>query len=461
MDYNLIVLFLRGHMLNRIGIPVLPPDVRKRTFEEIVGEPSIQWVMAEARRCLLCYDAPCRTACPAGVDVPRFIRSIRNQNLKGAIRTVREANCLPGTCARVCPTELQCEGACSASKLSNPIVISALQRFVADEEIRKGWGPENIPPPTLGPVAIIGSGPSGLSCATECVKLGIKVFVFEAEGKPGGLPMHAIPRFRLPRDIIEHEIRYIQKMGVQLFVNKHIDDIQSLFEQGFRAVFVAVGLREAKSVGLPGENLKGVVQWTDFLKDNWEGEIENVIVVGGGNSAVDTARVALRRGASSVIILYRRDRSSMPAFPEEIIHAEEEGVGFIFLAVPVEFMGRERVEAIRCIRMSLGEKDLSGRAKPIPIEGSDFIVECNLVVLATGQTYELGFARKNQILFEGNGIICDENLKTRLPNVWAGGDCIGGGGTVVKAVADGKKAAKSIYQFLRDQSGGLYDRLKS
>jgi len=431
----------------RTGIPSLPPAERVKSCDEVVGTVRPQWAVAEARRCLLCHDAPCSAACPAGVDVPRFIRAIRTQSFRQALKAIREANFLAGVCARVCPVERQCEGACASSKLAEPIAVAALQRFVADEDRKRSSPPEAVPPIVAGPVAVVGAGPAGLACAAELARRGVGATVFDGSGKAGGLLTHGIPAFRLPRGVVVYEAKAVADLGVRFVLGRKVARVSELFDEGFRAVVLAVGLGREPRLSVPGEDLPGVRGWSRFLRDDWSEPVgARVVVVGGGNSAVDAACLARRRGAADVTILYRREERDMPAFADGVRQAREEGVSFRFLAAPTVVLGEGRASGLRCVAMRPGDPDESGRARPVPIPGSEFDLPCDTVVAAIGQLPDAGIAAANPGLRTDRAgrIEIDAKGRTSLGRVWAAGDIASGAGTVVGAVRSGRDVARAL-----------------
>ena len=436
----------------------LSPEERKAGFGEVEKGLALHQALPEASRCLFCHEAPCVTGCVAGIDVVSFIRRLKTRNFVGAARLIREANVFSAVCARVCPSENQCEKPCSSTNLAEPIAISALHRFVADEELKRGIRPGKAGAPTGKKVAIVGAGPAGLTCAHELAKLGHEVTAFEAEDRPGGLMIHGVPRYRLPKEIVTAEIEYAISPGVHLkcgiSVGKDIsfDEIRADFD----AVFIGVGLGDESPPNIPGHNLPGVLRAREFLRKTALGEPPSltgkVAVIGGGNVAMDAACSALRAGASEVTVLYRRSKEEMPAWKREQEFAEKEGVNFQYLTAPVKFIERNgRVGAIECVSTKLGELDSSGRPRPEIIPNSVRIMDVSTVILATGQAPWPELSRLfGGIEIDSSGIIkvSPETLATSLEGVFAGGDAVNGGTTVVQAVADGKLAAKSINTYL-------------
>ncbi len=400
--------------------------------------------------CADLFIAPCENACPANVDVPAYIAHIAEGRYKEAFYVHIKNNPFPSVCGRACPAE--CERACRRIQLDEAIAIRQLKRFMSDKALEEGW---ELPKPEKyngKKVAVVGSGPAGLSAAFYLNLKGYKVTVFEALPEPGGTLTHYIPEYRLPREIVLKEVERIANTGVEIKVNHKITDLEPLRKE-FDAVFLACGSMKEVKLGIPGEDLKGVYSGMEFLKKAKMGEKvdigKKVVVIGGGNTAIDAARVAWRLGAD-VRVVYRRSRDEMPALPSEIEEAEKEGIKFTFLATPVSFIGENgRVRAVRCISMKLGEFDLSGRRRPIPIEGSEFDIEATTVIVAVGQRAELGFESEGLELTRWGTIKVDpRTMKTSLDGVFAGGDVVRGPALIVEAVADGRKAASAIDKYL-------------
>lgn len=436
----------------------LSKEERKAGFDEVEKGLALHQALPEASRCLFCHEAPCVTGCVAGIDVVGFIRRLKTRNFIGAARLIREANVFSAVCARVCPSEERCEKPCSSTDLAEPIAISALHRFVADEELKRGIRPEKAEAPTGKKVAIIGAGPAGLTCAHRLSRLGHEVTVFEAEDAPGGLMVHGIPRYRLPNEIVSAEIEYALSPGVNLrtgvLVGRDIsfDEIR----QNSDAVFIGIGLGYGSKPDIPGYDLPGVLQAGEFLRKAAQGDAPKlsgkVAVIGGGNVAMDAACSAVRAGASEVIVLYRRREEDMPAWKREREFAKTEGVKFRYLTAPERFIEQDgRVRGIECVSTRLGEPDSGGRPRPEVIPGTEHVIDVSYVILATGQrpwpevSQVFGGIRTNP---SGTIKVDPETLATSVEGVFAGGDAASGGKTVVQAVADGRLAAKSINDFL-------------
>ncbi|NYE58703.1 NADPH-dependent glutamate synthase [Carboxydothermus ferrireducens] len=450
-------------------MPEQDPKVRAKNFDEVALGYSLELAMKEAERCLDCKKPACKQGCPVEVDIPDFIRFIKAGDIDSAINKIKEKNALPAICGRVCPQESQCEGQCVLGKKGEPVAIGRLERFAADYELAKGTQNVTVAPPTGKRVAVIGSGPAGLTCAADLAKLGHKVTIFEALHVPGGVLMYGIPEFRLPKRIVQQEIDNLKKLGVEIKTNtvigKSLTVDELLDEEGYDAVFVGTGAGLPNFMGIPGENLNGVYSANEFLTrtnlmkaylfPEYDTPIkvgEKVAVLGAGNVAMDAARTALRLGAKEVYIVYRRSRNEMPARLEEIHHAEEEGVKFMLLTNPTRIIGDENgwVKAMECLKYELGEPDESGRRSPVPIPGSEFIIEVDTVVVAIGQSPNPLVPRTTKGLEVGRkgNIIADENGKTTREGVWAGGDIVTGAATVIKAMGAGKKAARAIHEYL-------------
>ncbi len=445
-------------MAGREPTPKLSLERRVKGFEEIKGAYRPQQAVAEAARCLYCDDPPCNQGCPAGIDVLGFIQRLKTRNFSGAYRLIRRENPLGAICSRICPTEQLCEKECSSTELNEPIAIADLQRFVTDLELEKGI---ELPPKAKSSgkkVAIIGSGPAGLACASQLALLGHSPTIFEKERIPGGVLRNGIPEYRLPKRIVDRELDYLKRLGVEIKTNLEVKKIGPLFKKGFEAIFIAIGANEPVYMGIPGENLEGVYTAQEFLrraKNNPKGlKIgRRVAVIGGGNVAMDSASTALRLRAREVAIIYRRTQKEMPAWREEIEEAREEGVWFSFLTLPTRFLGK-RLEGMECIRMGLGKKDRSGRPRPVPIRGSEFTMPINTVILAIGQRSDPSFSKMNpglEIDRAGLVIVKKKTQATSLKGVFAGGDIVSGGATVVEAIGEGKRAAVAIDKYLKKQ----------
>jgi glutamate synthase (NADPH/NADH) small chain len=452
-------------------MPEQPPAVRRGNFDEVALGYDAGTAMAEAQRCLQCKTAPCRQGCPVEVDIPAFIGRIRDGEFAAAIDVIKAKNSLPAVCGRVCPQEDQCEKYCVRGLKGQPVAIGRLERFAADHALRQGREDEDAAPASApGKVAVVGGGPSGLTAAGDLARLGYKVTVFEALHAPGGVLMYGIPEFRLPKAIVRREIAALKKLGVEIIVNAVIGKTftidELLAEEGYDAVFIGTGAGLPHFMDIPGENYNGVYSANEFLtRVNLMKAYKfpdtatpvrvgrSVAVVGAGNVAMDSARTALRLGAESVYIVYRRSEEEMPARAEELEHAKEEGVEFRLLTAPVRILGDEKgwVTGIECVRMALGEPDRSGRRRPVPVLESEYRLPVDTVVMAIGQgpnplvqhtTPGLDTDRR------GN-IVADECGATSKPGVFAGGDIVTGAATVILAMGAGKKAAAGIHEYVR------------
>jgi glutamate synthase (NADPH/NADH) small chain len=457
--------------IDRVEMPEQEAHLRAVNFREVSLGLTEQLAMLEAERCLQCPKPYCVDGCPVRVNIPRFIKLLREGDLPGAADSLLDDNALPCVTGRVCPQESQCEGVCLRGKKGNSVAIGALERYVAD------WAQHHqdvlthvTPTPTGRTVAIVGSGPAGLTAAGELAKLGYDVTIFEAFHAPGGVLIYGIPEFRLPKDIVQAEVDRLVAEGVKIEPNAIIGKTFTLAElrDQFDAVFLAVGAGLPVFMNVPGENLKGVYSANEYLTrvnlmGAWtEGadtpvlKGQRVLVVGGGNVAMDAVRTAKRMGADEARIVYRRGREELPARAEEVHHAEAEGIRFDFLTAPVEVLGDENgwVRGLRCIKVHLGEPDDHGRRIPTPVAGSEFEVACDMLVVAIG-------TRSNPLLTatapelqinEWGYMMVDEHGMTSLPGVFAGGDIVRGAATVILAMGDGKRAAGAIDRYLRTGS---------
>jgi glutamate synthase (NADPH/NADH) small chain len=459
--------------ISRQKMPEQNSGARAANFEEVNLGFTEQLALLEAERCLQCKDPKCVRGCPVGVNIPQFLRLLASGNVAEAAQSLLCDNALPAVTGRVCPQETQCEIECVRAAKGLPVGIGYLERYVADWAQRNGHIPAKAPP-TGKRIAIVGSGPAGLTAAGELARLGHEVTIYEALHKPGGVLVYGIPEFRLPKQIVAQEVDRLLAAGVKIECNIIIGRTYTLTElqAAFDAVFVANGAGLPVFMNIPGENLKGVYSANEYLtrinlmaayqfpkSDTPVLRGQRVAVVGGGNVAMDSVRTAKRLGAETAMIVYRRTREELPARAEEAHHAEEEGIEFHYLTAPLEVIGDEKrwVSGLRCIRMKLGAPDASGRAKPEPVTGSEFVLPCDVVVVAIG-------TRANPLLTatcpdlklnkQGN-IIVDENGMTSLPGVFAGGDIVRGAATVILAMGDGKRAAKAIDKYLKQTSGRM------
>jgi glutamate synthase (NADPH/NADH) small chain len=460
--------------LKNAAVPMrkLDSKCRSRSFNEVALGYNEEEAVFEAQRCLNCPRPRCVESCPVGVEIPAFIKLIRERKFDEAIKKVKEKNSLPAICGRVCPQEEQCQKDCVRGKNGDPISIGRLERFVADLERERGFLFPNIPKLTGKKVAIIGAGPASLTAAADLAKLGHKVAVFEALHSPGGVLAYGIPEFRLPKKIVQEEVEYIKRLGVTFHFDALIGrlfTIEELFEKGFEAVFIGSGAGLPVFLGVPGENLGGIYSANEFLirvnmmKSYRFPEFDTpikvgkrVAVIGGGNVAMDSARCALRLGAEHVCIVYRRSRDELPARAEELVNAEEEGITCRFLAAPIRFLGDEQgnVKAIELVAMELSEPDESGRKRPVPIKGSEALMDVDTVIIAIGRTPNpiIQSVTENLKTTSRGTIIADERTcKTSLEGVYTGGDIMTGEATVISAMGAGKRAAKAINAYLLER----------
>jgi glutamate synthase (NADPH/NADH) small chain len=455
----------------RERMPEQAPKLRIQNFSEVALGYTRENALREAARCLGCKKPACVEGCPVAVQIPEFIKKVKEGDFLGAIHTVKETNALPAVCGRVCPQESQCESKCVLGKKGEPIAVGRLERFVADYELAQG--DVRVPPKhkaTGKKVAIIGAGPSGLTVAGELAKMGHEVTIFEALHKAGGVLVYGIPEFRLPKSIVQREVDYVQKLGVTIKPNTIIGQtatVDELFKEGYDAIFVGTGAGLPYFLDVPGENLNGVYSANEFLTranlmkaylfpeyDTPIRMAKKVAVVGGGNVAMDSARVARRLGAEHVYLIYRRSRAEMPARAEEAHHAEEEGIDFRLLTNPIRIVGDDKgwVTGIECVKMELGEPDASGRRRPVEIKGSEHIIPVEVVIVAIGQGPNpiLTHSTEGLELRKSGNIQADaETGKTSRKGVFAGGDIVTGAATVILAMGAGRKAAKAIDEYLK------------
>lgn len=452
-----------------VPIPKQKPEERRHNFNEVALGYTEEQALEEANRCLQCPKPQCVTGCPVEIEIPAFIKLLREGKYEEAIAKIKEKNSLPAICGRVCPQEEQCQSKCVVGRVGEPVSIGRLERFLADWERERGFKVPEIAKPTGKKVAVIGAGPAGLTVAADLAKLGHKVVIFEALHLPGGVLVYGIPEFRLPKKIVQAEVDYIQRLGVELkcgfLVGRTYTIPELLKERGFDAVFIGTGAGLPAFMNVPGEDLGGVYSANEFLiRVNlmksyafpcYDTPIrigKHVVVIGGGNVAMDSARSALRLGAEEVCIVYRRSREELPARKEEIENAEEEGIVCKFLAAPTRFIGDEKgwVKQMECICMELGPPDDSGRRRPVPVKGSEFVMDTDTVIVAIGRTPNPIIQRTTEGLAvtKWGTIVADENGKTSLEGVYAGGDIVTGEATVISAMGAGKKAARAIHEYL-------------
>ena len=451
-------------------MPKLSVEDRTRCFKEVALGYTEEHATAEAERCLQCKVPRCIEGCPVNIDIPAFIRYTREGRFDEGIKEIKEKNNLPAICGRVCPQENQCMGKCVLGIKGTPVNIGALERFLADWERKSGVDKPEIVPSTGKRVAVIGSGPAGLTAAAELAKLGHDVTVFEALHAPGGVLMYGIPEFRMPKDVVMDEVKYVESLGAKLRTDVIIGrtiTLSELFNTGFDAVFLGTGAGLPSFLGIPGENLCGIYSANEFLIrvnlmrayrfPEFDTPIKigkRTAVIGGGNVAMDSARSALRLG-SEVTVIYRRTENEMPARREEVENAKEENINFLFLSTPVRFVGDERgwVRKVECIRMKLGEPDESGRRRPIPMDGSEFEVDADIVVVAIGQRPNPIAVRNEKgikLTRHGTIIVDPETYETSIKGVYAAGDIVTGNATVISAMGAAKKAAQAIHKFLTE-----------
>jgi len=457
----------------RQEMPRQAPEVRRRNFDEVaLGYPP-ELMALEAKRCLQCKKPKCIEGCPVEVDIPAFILKLQEGDLAGAAVALYADNSLPAICGRVCPQETQCEVVCVLAKKEEPVAVGRLERYVADWRISQGTEVPEMAPPSGKRVAVIGSGPAGLTCAADLARYGHQVTMFEALHAPGGVLIYGIPEFRMPKAIVHTEVEYVKSLGVELILNCVVGKtltIDDLFDDGYEAVFLGTGAGLPMFMNIPGENYNGVYSANEFLTrvnlmkgylfPEWDTPVRigrRVAVVGGGNVAMDAARCSMRLGADEVLIVYRRSRVELPARAEEAENAEEEGIVFHYLTNPVEVYGDDNgwVRGMKCIQMELGEPDASGRRRPIPIEGSEFDMDVDTVIMALG-------TRPNPMVFTDAGglertrwgtAVADETTgRTTREGVWAGGDIVTGAATVISAMGAGKRSAADIDQYLRSET---------
>ena len=416
---------------------------------------SLQQTLTKATKCLSCYEPPCVEACPVHLDIPAMIRRVKTGDFRGAVTVLREALAFPDTCALVCPHLKLCEKVCCNKDLSEPIDIGAIQHFVATlgKEIETK---ENKLEPSAKKVAIIGAGPAGLAAGKDLMLMGHDVTVFESQPISGGLLTYGIPAYRLPKEVPTEEIQHIKDMGLAIHTSEHIPNVAKLLETGFDAVLVATGAHEGLSLDIPGEELNGVKQGIDFIKSFNTGAIKSlsgkrVAVIGGGDVAIDAARCSVRLEAEKVHVIYRRSFNEMPAYEPEINDAKKEGVDFWLLTVPTRILGHDgNVKSLECVKTKLGELDESGRRKAIPIPESKFEIGIDIVIMAIGQKADESFIQSNPDIEIANGLIkVDEHSMTSHKGIFAAGDAVMGGSTVVQSVADGKRAGVAIDKFLK------------
>ncbi len=457
-------------------MPTQSPKERAKNFSEVALGYTESMAVSEAQRCLTCKNKPCVSGCPVNIEIPDFITKIKEGDFEGAYKIITKSSSLPAVCGRVCPQESQCESKCTLGVKFEPVGIGRLERFVADYHNSNDNEEVEVPKSNGHKVAVVGSGPAGLTCAGDLAKKGYKVSVFEALHTPGGVLVYGIPEFRLPKSIVAKEVDTLKKLGVDIVTNVVIGKtltIDELFEDGFEAVFVGSGAGLPNFMGIPGEALKGVYSANEFLtrsnlmkayRENCDTPIMKggkVAVVGGGNVAMDAARTALRLGAEEVYIVYRRSMEELPARAEEVEHAMEEGIDFKLLCNPVEILGYNNendsrdpkngfVTGIKCIKMDLGEPDERGRRRPVEIPGSEFVLDVDAVIMSIGTSPNplIKSTTKGLEVNNRGGIIVNEDGLTSREGVFAGGDAVTGAATVISAMGAGKVAAAAIDKYL-------------
>ncbi len=459
------------NLTGRAKMPEQPPEIRARNFKEVPFGLTEEMAIQEAERCLQCKNPLCRSGCPVAVQIPEFIKLIKEEKFAAAARKIKETNALPAVCGRVCPQEVQCESKCVLGIKGQSVAIGYLERFCADyeREMKLTEVPEPAQP-TGKKIAVIGSGPSGLTVAGDLVQMGHEVVIFEALHKPGGVLTYGIPEFRLPKKIVEAEVENLIKQGVKLELDsvigrmRTVDELMS--EDGFDAVYIGVGAGLPTFLGIPGENLNNIYSANEYLTranlmkaylfPEYATPVErgkNVVVIGGGNVAMDSVRTALRLGAEAATIVYRRAREQLPARAEEVHHGEQEGVQFKLLTNPVRYLGDENgcIKGMECIQMELGEPDSSGRMRPIPIPDSNFTIDCDMAIVSVG-------TGANPVIFSslegvdrnkwGYIVVNDDTNETTKSSVYAGGDIVTGSATVIGAMGAGRTAANAIHNKL-------------
>ncbi len=445
-----------------------PPGERARNFAEVACGYTLPEALRESERCLLCPDEPCVRACPVGIDIPGFIAKIGEKDFRGAYDVLSDTTLLPAICGRVCPQESQCEAVCTVGQTLEPVAIGRLERAVGDMAIAEAWSSVPYIEPAAAKVAIVGSGPAGMACAADMAKAGCQVTVFEAFQQPGGVLRYGIPEFRLPNAVVDAEIAKLVRLGITFRTNVLVGRLftieQLVGEMGFDAVFIGVGAGAPAFMDIPGEGLNGVVSANELLTrvnlmqardfpahDTPLGMGRRVAVIGAGNTAMDAMRVALRLGAEKVLCVYRRGRAEAPARAEELHHAEQEGIEFHWLTNPVAILddGARGVRALRCQRMELGEPDASGRRRPVAVPGSEVDLDCDTVVFAIGTKANPILGETSRLALDDRGYIrVDDELRTSIAGVFAGGDIVTGAATVIEAMGAGRRAARAMKRHL-------------
>ena len=459
--------------LNRVEMPRQKPEVRAKNYNEVALGYSPEQALEEAQRCIQCPKQPCKAGCPVQVDIPEFILALRDGNMPEAVRILKSKNALPGICGRVCPQETQCEEVCTLVKKGGQVAIGRLERYVADWE-RQNMGASPIDPVSVKPtgkkVAVVGSGPAGLTAAADLAKMGYSVTIFEALHVAGGVLMYGIPEFRLPKEIVQGEVDYVASLGAKIELDSVVGrlvTIEELLDSDYDAVFLGTGAGLPMFLNIPGENLNGIYSANEFLTrvnlmkaykfPEYDTPVRigrRVAVIGGGNVAMDSARCALRLGAEKVYIVYRRSEVELPARREEVENAKEEGIIFKLLTSPKQFIGDEQnnVVGMECYEMELGEPDESGRRRPIVKEGSEFTIDVDVAIVALGTTPNPLIAQTTPGLetTRKGTVVADETTGRAVEGkVWAGGDVVTGSATVISAMGAGKRAAADIDAYLK------------
>ncbi|TFG32431.1 NADPH-dependent glutamate synthase [Candidatus Thorarchaeota archaeon] len=454
----------------KVPMPEQDPQERSHNFDEVALGYTVEQAMAEAEKCIQCRNPKCVSGCPVEVPIKDFINLIREGKFMEAAAKIKETNSLPAVCGRVCPQETQCEQSCIYGIRNEPIAIGRLERFVADYARLHGEPLPDLPPKNGRKVAIIGAGPAGLTCAGDLINMGYDVTIFEAFHKTGGVLVYGIPEFRLPKDIVQAEVDFLEKLGVKIRLNHVIGKIRTIpelmDEDGYQAVFIGSGAGAPNFMRIPGMNLTTVFSANEFLTrvnlmkaykfPEYDTPVrvgKQVAVIGGGNVAMDAARTALRLGADKVTIVYRRSHEELPARAEEVHHAEEEGVLFEFLVNPTKVIGDENrnVVGMECLRMELGEPDDSGRRRPVPIKNSEFVIDVDTVIVAIGNSPNPIIPQSTpglEVSQWGTIVVDEETGMTSILGVFAGGDIVTGAATVISAMGAGKRAARGIHEYL-------------
>lgn len=453
----------------RTAMPMQDPKVRATNFQQVATGYTEEMAVEEANRCLQCKNPTCMVGCPVAVKIPNFIKYLKQKDFQAAIDTIKETNSLPAVCGRVCPQEHQCESKCVLVKTGQPVAVGRLERFAADWEAREGSSKAPKVQSNGTKVAVVGAGPAGLTCAGDLAKLGYQVTVYESLHAAGGVLIYGIPEFRLPKDVVKREVDYVRELGVNIETDVVVGrtiTIDELFEDGYEAVFVGSGAGLPMFMHIPGENLNGVYSANEWLTrinlmkaylfpefDTPVKRGKRVAVVGAGNVAMDSVRSALRLGAEKAFIVYRRSRAEMPARLEELENAEEEGVEFHLLTNPTRVVGDDKgwVTGLECVKMELGEPDKSGRRRPVPIPGSEYVIDCDIVVMALGTNPNpiISTTTPGLDIKDWGGLIATDSGRTTRKGVWAGGDAVTGSATVILAMGAGKTAAQDIDEYLK------------